>query len=67
MTSAKFSAPLTEAAVQSLHRAAKIAEERARATGMPLVVWKDGRVTHVRVTRGARKPQRTSTARNAAR
>jgi len=45
-----FDAPLHVAAARSLRRAAKAARERAAQTGVPLVLWKNGRVSYVPVS-----------------
>lgn len=58
MTKAKFDEPLAKAAAESLRRAAQAARERAAQTTGFLVVWKNGRVARIPVTkqekRGAR-------------
>jgi hypothetical protein len=55
-----FNTPLHVAAARSLRRAAKAARERAAQTGVPLVLWKNGRVTHVPVS--PMKPRKRSVA-----
>jgi hypothetical protein len=50
MKPTSFDEPLTLAAADSLRRAAKMARERAAETNVPLVLWKNGRVTHVKVS-----------------
>jgi hypothetical protein len=67
MSKPDFNQPLTQAALDSLRRAGKIARKGARATGVPLVVWKDGRVVHVPVGKAATKSRRRAATRPAAR
>jgi hypothetical protein len=51
-----FDEPLPKAAAKSLRRAAKIARERSAQTGVPLVVWKNGRIAYLSPARSeARK------------
>lgn len=38
---------LTEMAEAAMRQAATVAVERAKRTGTPLIVWKDGRVTEL--------------------
>ena len=45
-----FDEPLSVAAARSLRRAAKAARELAAKTGVPLVLWKNGRVIYVPVS-----------------
>lgn len=67
MSKPDFNQPLAQAALDSLRRAAKIALERTRETGVPLVMWKDGRVVHVPVGKVATKSRRRAAAKTAAR
>lgn len=67
MSKSRFSQPLATAAADSLRRAGKIARERARETGVPLVIWRDGRVVYVPVGKVAAKSRRRIAAKSAAR
>ena len=48
MKRTKFDAPLSIAAARSLRRAAQVARDRALQGGVPLVVWRNGRVVHLK-------------------
>jgi hypothetical protein len=51
--------PLHLAAARALRRAGKVARKRAQETQVPLVIWKDGKVVHVRIARsGSTKASR---------
>ena len=55
MKNPRFDEPLSKAAADSLRRAAKLAQSRAQETKVPLVIWKDGKVTQVPVSSVSKK------------
>ncbi len=55
MKNPRYDEPLSKAAADSLRQAAKLARKRAQETKVPLVIWKDGKVTQVRVSSASKK------------
>jgi hypothetical protein len=57
-----FNEPLQVAAADSLRRAASVARALAKRSGLPLVVWKDGKVTYLPTLTTKRRKKRAALA-----
>ncbi len=61
MKRSNFDEPLTKAAADSLRRAAIVARERAAQTTGFVVMWKNGRVAKIPVTKPKKRGARSTT------